>query len=144
MSSGCGWFSGGHPGARPCTLSSLDTSAPFSFLAPCCHLYTRLGQEGTVKKKAKSCLYSKTPLLCTWRQGPFVIIWGSMSLVFLDTWMLEKSGGVWSGRVVQACRRAWVCSIAVNKIQSNPVSTSHLLVPPTTPSPGHLRPEGHS
>lgn len=63
-------------GLRPCTLSSLDTSAPFSFLAPCCYMYPRLRQEGTVRKKAKSCLYSRALLPCTWRQGLFAIICG--------------------------------------------------------------------
>lgn len=52
--SGYGRFQGSHWGAGPCTLSSLDTSAPFSFLAPCCHVCTGLGQE---KKEAKSCFY---------------------------------------------------------------------------------------
>lgn len=68
--SGYGRFQGSHWGARPCTFSSLDTSAPFSFLAPCCHVCTGLGQE---KKEAKSCFYSRTLLPCPRKQGRFVI-----------------------------------------------------------------------
>lgn len=60
-------------------LSSLDTSTPFSFLAPCCHVCTALGQEETEKKETKSCFYSRTLLPCTWKQGPFVIRCGLSS-----------------------------------------------------------------
>lgn len=48
-------------GLRPCTLSSLDTSAPFSFLAPCCYMYPRLRQEGTVRKKSQVLFVLKGP-----------------------------------------------------------------------------------